>query len=69
MQLNDQVKPHADFNFVTYHGPADLEDEGIVVKVYGDGWVDVQWTSSGEVSDHEDGTIEGRDTDCAVILA
>lgn len=68
MQVNDRVKPHADFDFNTYHGPSSLEDVGTVVHVEG-GWVDVEWDSTGRTSDHEDTTIEGTDTDCGVVPA
>lgn len=51
MQIGDRVKPVESFNFDTYHGPADLEDRGTVVKA-DDELVWVKWDDGRESSDH-----------------
>lgn len=53
LKIDDRVKPHEDFNYEMFTGPASAEDRGTVVDFNEDiGLVLVKWDGNGEVNDH-----------------
>lgn len=69
LKIGDKVKPVETFDFENYHGPADMEDRGVVVDIfeqegkYGS-ILYIEWERGRKFSDHvaEDHTGHPNDS-------